>query len=222
MRPATISLARRARYLVCLAVVGALAAAGVLSAHPQPAQAATGCQVAYSVNSDWGTGFSVAVTITNTGPAITSWTLGYSYAGNQQLSSGWSGTWTQSGQNIAVASASWNGALATGAATQIGANFSYTGTNKAPTAFTLNGTACNGGGTGPGTINVALTSPASGATYTAPATIPLAATASESGGTIAKVEFFSATNSGTTLLGTSTTSPYTFSWTGVAAGTYSL
>ncbi|HEX3488668.1 MAG TPA: cellulase family glycosylhydrolase, partial [Streptosporangiaceae bacterium] len=101
-------------------------------------------------------------------------------------------------------------------------NFSYTGTNKAPTAFTLNGTTCNGGGTGPGTINVALTSPASGATYTAPATIPLAATASESGGTIAKVEFFSATNSGTTLLGTSTTSPYTFSWTGVAAGTYSL
>ncbi|HEX3489784.1 MAG TPA: cellulose binding domain-containing protein, partial [Streptosporangiaceae bacterium] len=132
------------------------------------AAAAASCQVTYAVNSDWGTGFSVAVTITNTGPAITSWTLGYSYAGNQQLSSGWSGTWTQSGENISVASASWNGSLATGASASIGANFSYTGTNKAPTAFTLNGTTCNGGGTGPGTINVALTSPASGATYTAP------------------------------------------------------
>jgi hypothetical protein len=176
--------------------------------------------VAYTVNSDWGTGFSVAITITNTGSAITNWTLGYSYAGNQQLSSGWSGTWTQTGQNITVASASWNGSLATGATTSIGANFSYTGTNKAPTAFTLNGTTCNGsgGGTGPGPINVTLTSPATGATYTAPATIPLAATATETGGTITKVEFLN----GTTVLGTATTSPYTFSWTSVAAGTYSL
>src|SRR5580693_5950465 len=109
-----------------------MAVVGALSAHPQPAQAATGCQVAYSVNSDWGTGFSVAITITNAGPAIPSWTLGYSYAGHQQLSSGWSGTWTQSAKNITVASASWNGSLATGASTQIGANFSYTGTNTAP------------------------------------------------------------------------------------------
>ena len=172
------------------------------------------------MNSDWGTGFSVAITITNTGSAISSWTLGYSYSGNQQLSSGWSGTWTQSGKNISVTSASWNGSLATGASTQIGANFSYTGTNTAPATFTLNGTTCNGGGGGggTGTISVSLTSPASGATYTAPATIPLAATATESGGTISKVEFFN----GTTLLGTTTSSPYTFNWSSVAAGTYSL
>ena len=184
------------------------------------AAAAASCQVTYTVNSDWGTGFSVAITITNTGSAISSWTLGYSYSGNQQLSSGWSGTWTQSGKNISVASASWNGSLATGASTQIGANFSYTGTNTAPATFTLNGTTCNGGGGGggTGTISVSLTSPASGATYTAPATIPLAATATESGGTISKVEFFN----GTTLLGTTTSSPYTFNWSSVAAGTYSL
>ena len=113
------------------------------------------------MNSDWGTGFSVAITITNTGSAISSWTLGYSYTGNQQLSSGWSGTWTQSGKNISVASASWNGSLATGASTQIGANFSYTGTNTAPATFTLNGTTCNGGGGGERHRNLRLlTSPA--------------------------------------------------------------
>jgi cellulose 1,4-beta-cellobiosidase len=208
----------RFRWIPAALAAAGLSTIGLTGLTAAPASAATGCQVAYTVNSDWGTGFSVAITITNTGSAISNWTLGYSYSGNQQLSSGWSGTWTQSGENISVASASWNGSLATGASTSIGANFSYTGTNKAPTTFTLNGTTCNGGGGGGSGISVALTSPASGASYTAPATIPLAATASESGGTISKVEFFS----GTTLLGTSTTSPYTFSWTGVAAGTYSL
>ncbi len=104
------------------------------------------CQVTYTVNSDWGTGFSVAVNITNNGPAITSWTLGYAYTGNQKIAQGWSGTWSQSGENITVTNASWNGSLATGGSASIGANFSYTGTNTAPTAFTLNGTACNGTG----------------------------------------------------------------------------
>ncbi|HUZ25647.1 MAG TPA: cellulase family glycosylhydrolase, partial [Streptosporangiaceae bacterium] len=37
--------------------------------------------------------------------------------------------------------------LATNATTQIGANFTYTGTNTAPATFTLNGTTCNGAGT---------------------------------------------------------------------------
>ena len=46
----------------------------------------------------------------------------------------------------------------------------------------------------------------------------LSGTVTESGATISKVEFFS----GTTLLGTATASPYTFSWASVPAGTYSL
>jgi len=65
---------------------------------------------------------------------------------------------------------------------------------------------------------VALTAPASGTSYTAPATIALAASASDPEGQLSKVEFYS----GTTLLGTDTTSPYAFTWSSVAAGTYSL
>ena len=65
---------------------------------------------------------------------------------------------------------------------------------------------------------VSLTAPANGTSYTAPASISLAASASDADGTISKVEFYN----GTTLLNSDTTAPYSYSWTNVAAGTYSL
>jgi cellulose 1,4-beta-cellobiosidase len=138
---------RLRRVITALAVLG-LGSAGLAAAAAAPASAATSCQVAYSANS-WSTGFTASITITNQGSALTSWTLAYSYSGNQQLTQGWSGTWSQSGETVTVTNASWNGSLATGASTQIGANFSYSGTNTAPTAFTINGTACNGTGGSP-------------------------------------------------------------------------
>ncbi|PJJ60568.1 glycosyl hydrolase family 18 protein [Hymenobacter chitinivorans] len=65
---------------------------------------------------------------------------------------------------------------------------------------------------------VSLTGPTSGSSYTAPATINLTANAADANGTVSKVEFYN----GATLLGTDTSSPYSFSWSSVAAGTYSL
>jgi len=65
---------------------------------------------------------------------------------------------------------------------------------------------------------VALTAPASGSVYTPPAAMTLTATAADLDGTIAKVEFFN----GASLIGTDTTSPYSFTWSDVAAGTYTL
>ena len=62
---------------------------------------------------------------------------------------------------------------------------------------------------------VTLTQPANGATFTAPATVNLAATASDADGTVTKVEFFN----GAAKLGEDTTAPYTFTWSGVPAGT---
>ncbi|MBO0794856.1 MAG: cellulose binding domain-containing protein, partial [Ktedonobacteraceae bacterium] len=65
---------------------------------------------------------------------------------------------------------------------------------------------------------VSITSPANGATFTPPASITIAASASTSSGTISKVEFYN----GATLLGTDTSSPYSFAWSNVAAGSYTL
>ena len=66
--------------------------------------------------------------------------------------------------------------------------------------------------------SVSLTAPANNATFTAPASIAITASASDSDGSIAKVEFFN----GSTKLGEKTTSPYTYTWTSVAAGTYTI
>ena len=98
--------------------------------------------------SQWNTGFTANIVITNLGSPLTSWNLGYSYSGNQTLQSGWNGTWTQSGANVTVANAAWNGSVATSGTVTIGANFNYSGTNTSPTTFTLNGVTCTGGVTG--------------------------------------------------------------------------
>jgi hypothetical protein len=66
--------------------------------------------------------------------------------------------------------------------------------------------------------SVALTSPANGATFAAGSTITITATASDPDGSVAFVDFLR----GTTVLGMDTTSPYSFSWTSVPAGTYTL
>lgn len=116
------------------------------------------CTVAYRLATDWGTGFTALVTITNKGPAINGWQLGFSFAGNQKVTQGWSGTWTQTGSAVAVKDAGWNAALATGASTDIGFNGAYTGTNPAPQSFTLNGRSCSV----PGTAAAALVAPAVG------------------------------------------------------------
>lgn len=65
---------------------------------------------------------------------------------------------------------------------------------------------------------VAISSPATNASYTAPATIAISANASDVDGNIAKVEFYS----DGVKLGEDLSTPYTLSWSNVTAGTYVL
>ena len=109
-----------------------------------PASTAS-CAVAYRLDSSWSTGFVANVTLTNRGAAISSWTLAFSYAGNQKVSSAWNATVTQSGTTVTATSLSYNGSLPTGTSTSFGFQGTYSGTNTAPTSFTLNGTACSAG-----------------------------------------------------------------------------
>ncbi|MFF7899493.1 glycoside hydrolase family 48 protein [Streptomyces sp. NPDC007920] len=198
--------------VAALALPLTMLATGSTTAHA----AALQCSVDYKTN-DWGSGFTADLTITNRGTdTINGWTLTYGYSGNQKLSNGWNGIWSQSGQTVTVKNESYNGTVAAGAAVNTGAQFSYSGTNAAPTSFAVNGTTCAGAHQPPVTV---LTSPAPGAVYTQGAAVPLAATAAAADkASITKVEFYD----DTTLLGTATTAPYTLSVSNLAAGSHSL
>ncbi len=105
---------------------------------------AAACHVAYTNQNDWGSGFTGAISITNTGStALSSWTLTWSYNGNQQLNQSWNGNYTQSGPTVSITSMSYNGSIAPGATQSgIGFNAAYSGSNPAPAAFYLNGVLC--------------------------------------------------------------------------------
>ena len=67
-------------------------------------------------------------------------------------------------------------------------------------------------------VSVSLTAPVIGTRVAAPASMTLTATAASTAGSITKVEFFN----GSTKLGKDTTSPYSYAWKNVAAGTYAI
>ncbi len=65
---------------------------------------------------------------------------------------------------------------------------------------------------------VSITTPANNSTFTAGSNVTITASASDADGNVTKVDFYA----GTTLIGTSANSPYSFTWNSVAAGNYSL
>ncbi len=122
----------------------------------------------------------------------------------------------------------YRGAILLGTATS--APYTYNWTNVPAGSYTVSAKATdNSGGTtmsAPVTVTVApnapptvsLTSPTAGFNAFAPADVALSANAADSDGTITKVDFYQ----GTTLIGTATSAPYTYTWTNVAAGTYAI
>jgi hypothetical protein len=133
--PRLVAVAATALAVVAVAVVGSHAASA----------AAAGCSVNYAVSSQWPGGFGANVTVTNLGDPIVSWRLTWSFTAGQTVTQLWNGTYTQSGAQVSVDNAPWNGAIATGSSTQFGFNGAMTGGNPVPSSFSLNGVACTGG-----------------------------------------------------------------------------
>ncbi len=153
MRPVLI------RGLTAAAAVTLVSGLGIFAA--TSASAAAGCRVDYSANS-WSTGFTGTVNVTNLGDPISGgWRLTWAFAGNQQITQGWSATITQSGANVTATNPTWSASLPTNGSANFGFNANYSGTNAAPTSFSLNGTACTG-----------ATTPTTGPTSTPPTSTP--------------------------------------------------
>jgi hypothetical protein len=210
----------RVRALSCVVAFVAVVA-GTMGMGGRAVQAAgPACNVQYQIQSDWSQAFQANITITNLGAAVNGWTLAFTFPSGQKVTQIWNVTpatpAVQTGNKFSAKDAGFNGQLATNGTANFGFIASETpvGTNPNPTDFTLNGQSCNH----PAPL-VAITSPAAGTNFTAPATIALTATAAAANGsTITQVSFFD----GTTLIGTTMTSPFTFSWQGVTAGDHNV
>ncbi|MBM0278572.1 pectate lyase family protein [Micromonospora tarensis] len=125
------------------AATAALVTAGLLTS--VSAQAAAGCQVAYSVASQWPGGFTGNVTVTNLGDPVSGWTLRWSYGAGQQASQAWGATVSQSGSQVSATNVDYNGNLATNGSASFGFNASWNNSsNPAPSSFSLNDVACIG------------------------------------------------------------------------------
>jgi hypothetical protein len=93
------------------------------------------CTGTYSVVNAWSGGFQAQVVVKNTGSAtLNSWQLGWAFPSGQSISSLWNGSYTQSGGNVSVTNASYDGTLAPGATTTVG--FTATGSSPSPPSVT--------------------------------------------------------------------------------------
>ena len=133
------------RALLTSGLVGVLVLGGMAALSLPASAATTGCSVAYTVQSQWPSGFTANVAVTNLGSAVTSWTLTFDFPNtDQKVTQGWSATWTQSGARVSAASLSWNGSLGAGTTTSVGFVGAWGNANPVPASFTLNGTTCTG------------------------------------------------------------------------------
>jgi arabinogalactan endo-1,4-beta-galactosidase len=116
-------------------------ATATATATPTPTGTTTGgVHVTYVVQNQWTGGFTTSLSITNNRTTtINGWTLAFSFSAGQQITQGWSGTFSQSGSLVTITNLSYNGTLAPGQTITLGFNGSWNGSNPNPTAFTLNG-----------------------------------------------------------------------------------
>ena len=103
------------------------------------------CHVAYTVVNQWSTGFQAAAIIENTGTVgITSWTLKWTFPGNQQITNLWNGSYSQSSANAIVNNLNYNGAIQPGGKYNgVGFTANFSGTNAPPASFSVNGVICH-------------------------------------------------------------------------------
>jgi hypothetical protein len=196
-----------------VALLGAGLTSGVV---PTAAAADVSCTVGYGVTSEWNTGFGAKVAVRNEGAAaIPDWNLTWTFADGQRITELWQGSHTQTGNTVTVRGADWNRTIAAGATAEFGFNATKSSQNRAPINFAVNGTSCTGPNSAP---TVQLTKPANNSSFAVGAEIGLEAAAADGDGSVSTVEFYA----GSTLLGSDTTAPFQFTWSGATTGEYSV
>jgi expansin (peptidoglycan-binding protein) len=116
------------------------------------ALARTGCEIAYDVTPLRDQGFAADLQVRNTGSTpVKGWSMNWTFPGNQRVTSGWNGTFTQNGSRVTVRAMDWNRVIAPDAALRLRFLGLHPGNNPQPASFRLNGVACMVAGGPPST-----------------------------------------------------------------------
>ncbi|HEX5400975.1 MAG TPA: cellulose binding domain-containing protein, partial [Pseudonocardiaceae bacterium] len=109
-----------------------------------PPTAGAACHVDYAKTTEWAGGLIANLTVTNTGTTpVNGWTTKFTFPGDTQVSSAWNATVTQTGKQVSAVDAGYNATIAPGGSTSWGFQATWTSNDAAPTAFSVNGTACS-------------------------------------------------------------------------------
>ncbi|MFC9684657.1 endo-1,4-beta-xylanase [Streptomyces sp. NPDC056948] len=90
------------------------------------------CTAAYSVTSQWSTGYTGQVRIACSGAALSSWKANWTFAAGQRITQAWNASCTQSGTAVSCVNASYNGSVPDGGSVTFGFNGSWSGSNPVP------------------------------------------------------------------------------------------
>ena len=94
------------------------------------------CKATLSSQSSWAGGFVDGLTVTAGSQALSSWTLTFTWPGDQQITGAWGANYTQSGKSVTVTSVSYDGSIAAGASyTNIGLQGTWSASNTLPTSI---------------------------------------------------------------------------------------
>jgi cellulase/cellobiase CelA1 len=100
------------------------------------------CSVKATVNA-WNNGLTASLSITNTGTAaINGWSLAFTLADGQRITSGWNATYSPSSGQVTARNAGHNATIPPGRSVGIGFQAVHGGNTAAPASFVLNGTTC--------------------------------------------------------------------------------
>ncbi|MEV4947376.1 endo-1,4-beta-xylanase [Streptomyces sp. NPDC053755] len=101
-----------------------------------PPPAGSSCSVTHTVQNEWGSGFTAALTVRNTGTApLDGWKVTWEYGAGQRVTQAWNATVTQSAARVTAVNAAYNAAVPTGGSVTFGLNGSRSGTNPPPTGL---------------------------------------------------------------------------------------
>ncbi|MCG5437841.1 cellulose binding domain-containing protein [Micromonospora foliorum] len=112
---------------------------------PTPPPPST-CRVTYRNQSEWQGGFVATATVHNAGAApIDGWVVTFKFPGDQQVTSGWNATVSQTGAAVTGRNVDWNRVLAPNGSATFGVQGRWSASDAPPTGFSLNGAPCTVG-----------------------------------------------------------------------------